>query len=191
MEPLGVMAHGAPCSCVLSSPSPPSPSPLDPDCFWIVQMTADCPLRGIVFAWGRFTPVYPWLILRLKCIWPDAEEWHLIDESKSCSNDRVECGWWRDSRWSPLGWWPMGLHVVASSRLLLLLLLLLLLRWTQIAFGLSKWLWIVQTTGHTWSNWLKFFSCDFSCAFAKAFSKIGIAVGALEVRERMGSIAVE
>ena len=49
MEPLGVMAHGAPCSCVLSSPSPPPsppspPSPpLDPDCFWIVQMTVDCP----------------------------------------------------------------------------------------------------------------------------------------------------
>ena len=96
MEPLGVMAHGAPCSCVLSSPSPPSP-PLDPDCFWIVQMTVDCPLRGIVCAWGPFTPIYPWLILRLKCIWPNAEEWHLIDEAKSCSNKQV---WPFDLLWS-------------------------------------------------------------------------------------------
>ena len=55
-----------------------------------------------------------------------------------CSNDQVEG--WRDLRWSPLGWWPMGLHIVVSSRLLLLLL-----RWTQIAFGLSKWLWIVHS----------------------------------------------
>ena len=87
-----------PVSCVLSSPSPsPSPSPLDPDCFWIVQMTVDCPLRGIVCAWGPFTPIYPWLILRLKCIWPNAEEWHLIDEAKSCSNKQV---WPFDLLWS-------------------------------------------------------------------------------------------
>ena len=63
MEPLGVMAHGAPCSCVLSS-SPSPPSPLDSDCFWIVGLTSDWQND-----WGLSTqgysmclrPLYPYL----------------------------------------------------------------------------------------------------------------------------------